>query len=99
MSSEALRPSSSTSSGQWQTPSVEHVEGRDLAHKIADRAPLPQAEVRLIAMQVCEALGYLHGNGVIHRDIKPANILLDAQGKVKVADFGLARHVSRVCCA
>jgi hypothetical protein len=70
---------------------MEHVEGQDLAHEIADRAPLPQAEVRLIAMQVCEALGYLHGNGVIHRDIKPANILLDAQGKAKVADFGLAR--------
>lgn len=70
---------------------MEHVEGRDLAHEIADRAPLPQEEVRLVAMQVCEALGYLHGNGVIHRDIKPANILIDAQGRAKVADFGLAR--------
>ncbi len=70
---------------------MEHVEGRDLAHEIAACVRLPQAEVKAIGMQVCEALSYLHGHGIIHRDIKPANILLTALGRVKVADFGLAK--------
>ena len=70
---------------------MEHVEGRDLAHEIAERGRLPEAEVRKMATQIVEALGYAHANGIVHRDIKPANILLDAQGWVKVADFGLAK--------
>jgi hypothetical protein len=44
-----------------------------------------------IVAQVCDALQYAHDAGVIHRDIKPENILLDAQGRVKIADFGLAK--------
>lgn len=44
-----------------------------------------------IAMQVCEALQYAHSKGVVHRDVKPANILIDDAGRVKVADFGLAK--------
>lgn len=70
---------------------MEYVEGRDLAHEIAARGRLPQDEVKSIALQVCNALTYLHGHGIVHRDIKPANILLDAQDRVKVADFGLAK--------
>src|SRR6185503_17180233 len=41
--------------------------------------------------EVCAALTYAHGKGVVHRDIKPANVMVDAESKVKVADFGLAR--------
>ncbi len=42
--------------------------------------------------QLIEGLGYIHGNGMVHRDIKPGNVLLDADGNIKIADFGLARH-------
>ena len=41
--------------------------------------------------QICDALQYAHDQGIVHRDIKPENILLDRQGRVKVADFGLAK--------
>jgi len=43
--------------------------------------------------QICDALQYAHDHGIVHRDIKPENILLDRQGRVKVADFGLAKLV------
>ena len=43
--------------------------------------------------QICDALQYAHDQGIVHRDIKPENILLDRRGRVKVADFGLAKLV------
>ena len=41
--------------------------------------------------QICEALQFAHEHGIVHRDIKPENILLDKQGRVKIADFGIAK--------
>lgn len=70
---------------------MELVEGRDLAHELETRGHLPEAETLSIVTRVAEALAYAHGNGIVHRDIKPANLLLDARGRVKVADFGLAK--------
>ena len=43
--------------------------------------------------QICDALQYAHDQGIVHRDIKPENMLLDRHGRVKVADFGLAKMV------
>ena len=50
---------------------------------------------RTIVPQICDALQYAHEEGVVHRDIKPENILLDRKGRVKIADFGLAKLLGR----
>jgi serine/threonine protein kinase len=71
---------------------MEFVEGKTLADRIA-RGPIPRDEVLEIARQILEALEGAHDKGVIHRDLKPANIMINAEGKVKVLDFGLAKAV------
>jgi len=57
---------------------------------------LAESDGRLyMAMELLEGLGYAHAKGVVHRDIKPANILVNAAGRAKVLDFGLARVATR----
>jgi eukaryotic-like serine/threonine-protein kinase len=69
---------------------MEYVEGQSLTDYCrARRCPL-QERLALFA-QVCDAVAYAHRNLVIHRDLKPANILVDAEGKVKLLDFGIAK--------
>ncbi len=70
---------------------MELVEGTDLRHLIAERAPLPVREALHIARQICAGVGEAHKAGIVHCDLKPQNILLTADGTVKVADFGIAR--------
>lgn len=70
---------------------MEFVEGTDMAQMIAAKGCLPAAEAVPPLLRVCEALHYAHERGVVHRDIKPSNILIDKNGTVKVADFGLAK--------
>ena len=69
----------------------EFVEGTDLAGRIEAGPALTLRDVLRIVRQVAEALEYAHRQGIVHRDIKPSNILLDTAGRVKVADFGIAK--------
>jgi len=70
---------------------MEYVEGTDVHEMIRASGRLPAEHAHAITAHVCDALAYAHANGLIHRDIEPANIMVDTQGRVKVADFGLAK--------
>lgn len=74
---------------------MEFVEGTDVARMIASRGALPPETARSIALQVCETLQHAHKHGIIHRDIKPANVMVNHEGQVKVADFGLAKMTAQ----
>jgi len=67
------------------------VEGQSLADLIAARGPLPEARVLEWARQLLDALAYCHAQGVVHRDIKPQNIIIRADGRPILVDFGLAK--------
>ena len=69
---------------------MEYVDGVPLSRRI----PMELGAAIVVADQVCQALAYAHARGVVHRDIKPENILTDAEGRVRVSDFGIARLVS-----
>jgi serine/threonine-protein kinase len=70
---------------------MEYVEGRTLKELIVTRGPCPVPVAISYVRQVLAALRYAHRNGIVHRDIKPHNVLVDHEGRVKVADFGIAR--------
>ncbi len=70
---------------------MEFVNGTDVARMISSQGRLPEDYALSITAHVCDALAYAHKHGVVHRDIKPANILINMEGAVKVADFGLAK--------
>src|SRR5512136_2837199 len=71
---------------------MEFVDGVSLRHLLGVER-ISAREALAIVPQICDALQYAHDQGIVHRDIKPENILLDRRGRVKVADFGLAKLV------
>src|SRR5215472_16868449 len=70
---------------------MEYLEGRDLRVVLREKGKLPPEEAAKIVLQICRALEAAHGEGVVHRDLKPQNIMLDANGRAYVMDFGIAR--------
>jgi Tol biopolymer transport system component len=69
---------------------MEVAEGQTLGERIA-RGPLPVEEAVRVALQIAEALEVAHDKGIVHRDLKPGNVMVSAEGRVKVLDFGLAK--------
>ena len=70
--------------------SMEYVDGEDLASLLRTIGRFPVDRATELARQVCAGLSAAHERGVVHRDLKPANVMLDASGKVRLTDFGLA---------
>jgi tetratricopeptide (TPR) repeat protein len=72
---------------------MELVAGEDLTSLLRRSGPLEATKVVAIARQVCAGLAEAHRHEVVHRDLKPQNVMIDRQGRVRVMDFGIARHL------
>ncbi len=70
---------------------MEFVDGQSL-RTLLNSKEINFAKVIDISIQICEGLHFAHQNGIVHRDIKPENIMMDKYGRVKILDFGLAKH-------
>ncbi len=85
----------STVLGEMEFVSMEFIEGQTLSQRISREGPLPEAEARSIARQICAGLAQAHRQGVIHGDLKCGNVILSElpQGGIRavITDFGLAK--------
>ena len=70
---------------------LEYVAGRTLKELIRKEAPFENKRIISIGCQLCDALGHAHERNIIHRDVKPQNVMIGSMGRVKMADFGIAR--------
>ena len=78
-------------SGETEYIVMELVEGINLKQYMTSKGVLTWKEALHFASQICKALSHAHSKGIVHRDIKPHNIMVEKNGSVKVADFGIAR--------
>ena len=69
---------------------MEWVEGRLLRQVLHEQGKLPIERAIRITIAICDALDYIHRNGVVHRDLKPENIMIDGNDNIKLIDFGIA---------
>jgi len=82
--------------GETSYLTMEYVDGSNLRRRLGERGALTVEEALQIGESVLDALAAAHRAGLVHRDIKPENVLLATDGRVKLADFGLARAVTEV---
>lgn len=75
---------------------MEYIKGKDLGQILKEKKIIPIEEALSITAKVCSALSEAGARGVVHRDIKPSNIMIDAMGRVKVTDFGVAHFEASV---
>src|SRR3989442_6707505 len=73
---------------------MEYFSGRTLT-ELLEKGPLAPDRAVQVTLQVCRALAYAHGQGVVHRDVKSSNIMIDADWHTKLADFGVAHVVDK----
>jgi serine/threonine protein kinase len=76
--------------GEFYFLLMEHVDGVNLRQAMKAGRFTPEQALAVVP-SICEALQFAHDHGIVHRDIKPENLLLDKSGRLKIADFGLAR--------
>ncbi|KAK9063192.1 hypothetical protein SSX86_017062 [Deinandra increscens subsp. villosa] len=77
---------------------LEYVSGGSIYKLLQDYGQFGELAIRSYTQQILSGLAYLHAKNTIHRDIKGANILVDPNGRVKLADFGMAKHITGQTC-
>ncbi|KAK9665479.1 hypothetical protein RND81_14G114700 [Saponaria officinalis] len=77
---------------------LEYVSGGSIYKLLQEHGQLGESAIRSYTQQILSGLAYLHGKKTVHRDIKGANILVDPNGRVKLADFGMAKHITGQSC-
>jgi serine/threonine protein phosphatase PrpC len=74
---------------------TEYLRGYTLSHLLNSVRPMPEKDAIKLASRICEALVYMHGQGVVHRDLKPQNVMLCNDGTIRIMDFGIAKAEGR----
>jgi serine/threonine protein kinase len=77
---------------------LEYVSGGSIHKLLQEYGQLGEPAIRSYTQQILSGLAYLHAKNTVHRDIKGANILVDPSGRVKLADFGMAKHINGQQC-